>query len=378
MRSWLERQLYLIDYTLAALDRRRARTIGMLMVYMLLVFVLASVMLFSHALRREMVRILEHAPEVVLQYQLAGRSTPIPASLVERIGRVRGVRKIEPRLWGLYFDAAVRANYTFIVDREHALADEAIVIGPALARTRGLEAGDKVSWRAWNGALHTFSVAAVLPQASELMSADLVLLSETGFRRFFGYPDDVHTDLALSVSNPREVRNVAAKLAELLPETRPILREEVLRTYAAIFDWREGIALAVLGGALLAFAILAWDRASGLSAEERREIGILKAIGWETGDVMRMKFWEGALLSSFAFLGGYLLAYLHVFHLGGALFRPVLQGWAVLYPRFTLVPEIDPLQVFTLCFLTVVPYTAAVLVPSWRAAITDPDTVMRA
>ena len=378
MRSWIERQLYLIDYTLAALNRRRARSMGMLLVYLLLVFVLASVMLFSHALRREMGRILEHAPEVVLQYQLAGRSAPVPTRLLDGIGRLRGVRKIEPRLWGQYFDTGIQANYTFFVDREQALADDAIVIGPTLARTRGLEAGDKVSWRAWNGALHTFSVAAVLPQASELMSADLVLLSENGFRRFFGYPDGVYTDFALSVSNPREVRNVAARLTELLPETRPILREEVLRTYAALFDWREGIALAVLGGALLAFAILAWDRAAGLSAEERREIGILKAIGWDTGDVMRMKFWEGLLLSGFAFLGGYLLAYLHVFHLDGALFRPVLQGWAVLYPRFSLVPDIDLLQVFTLGFLTVVPYTAAVLVPGWRAAITDPDTVMRA
>jgi ABC-type lipoprotein release transport system permease subunit len=55
----------------------------------------------------------------------------------------------------------------------------------------------------------------------------------------------------------------------------------------------------------------------------------------------------------------------------------VLKGWAVLYPRFTLTPHIDGLQVATLFFFTVFPYTAAVLVPIWRAATTDPDTVMR-
>ncbi len=31
----------------------------------------------------------------------------------------------------------------------------------------------------------------------------------------------------------------------------------------------------------------------------------------------------------------------------------------------------------TLFFLTVVPYTVATVVPAWRAAITDPDAVMR-
>ena len=38
---------------------------------------------------------------------------------------------------------------------------------------------------------------------------------------------------------------------------------------------------------------------------------------------------------------------------------------------------IDGLQVATLFLLTVFPYTAAVLVPIWRAAVTDPDSVMR-
>ena len=151
-----------------------------------------------------------------------------------------------------------------------------------------------------------------------------------------------------------------------------------MRTYQSLFDWREGIVLTVLAGAILAFAILAWEKASGLSAEERREIGILKAIGWETSDVIRMKVWEGLIISLTAFLLGGIAAYVQVFHFGAAVFAPVLKGWSVLYPRFTLVPAVDGLQIATLFFFTVVPYTAAVLVPIWRAAITDPDAVMRA
>ena len=57
--------------------------------------------------------------------------------------------------------------------------------------------------------------------------------------------------------------------------------EEILRTYESIFDWREGIVLVLLSGAILAFAIFALEKASGLSGDEKREIGILKAIGWE-------------------------------------------------------------------------------------------------
>ena len=136
--------------------------------------------------------------------------------------------------------------------------------------------------------------------------------------------------------------------------------------------------LALLAGAVLAFIIFAWDRASGLSAEERREIGILKAIGWETSDVLLLKFWEGAVISISAFLIGGELAYVHVFIGSASVFAPVLKGWSVLYPEFRLVPEMNFSEIGTLFFLTVVPYTVATVVPSWRAATVDPDSVMRA
>jgi ABC-type lipoprotein release transport system permease subunit len=377
MKPWIEKQRCLIDFTLASLARRKARNLGLLGVYTALVFVLASVMLYTHALRQEAAKVLAASPEVILQRLVAGRHDLIPPGYIDKVGRIRGVQRKEGRLWGYYYDAVVKANYTFMVPNDGGVARGEIIVGPALERSRGLAAGNGISFRSYSGKLHTFIVASVLPQASEIVSADLLLMHEDDFRAFFDYPAGHYTDIALTVANPQEVRNVANKLAAALPDSRPILRDEVLRTYASIFDWREGIVLALLSASILAFGILAWDKASGLSAEEKREIGILKAIGWETGDVIKMKFWEGLLVSLTAFLAGFVAAYVHVFYAGAALFEPVLKGWAVLYPEFRLVPQVDGLQVATLFFFTVFPYAAAVLVPIWQAAITDPDAVMR-
>jgi len=377
MNLWLEKQRHLIDFTLASLARRKTKNIGLLAAYALLVFALASLALFTQALRQEAAFVLAAAPEVVVQRMVAGRHDLIPPGYVDKIGRIRGVQKKEGRLWGYYYDPVVNANYTFMARPADEVASGSIMVGATLARARGLAPGNVISFRSYAGKLFAFKVAAILSPDAELLSADLVLLAEADFRAFFDYPAGHYTDIALSVANPQEVRNIAAKLSNALPDSRPILREEVLRTYQSVFDWREGIVLTVLAGAILAFALLAWEKASGLSAEEKREIGILKAIGWETGDVIRMKVWEGLLISLTAFLLGFVAAYLHVFYFGATLFEPVLKGWAVLYPRFTLIPAVDGLQVATLAFFTVVPYTAAVLVPIWRAAITDPDAVMR-
>ncbi|MEO5336658.1 MAG: FtsX-like permease family protein [Magnetospirillum sp. WYHS-4] len=377
MQNWIEKQRHLVDFTLASLARRKGKNLGLLAVYAAIVFSLASVLLFSHSVRREAALLLADSPEVLVQRMVAGRHDLMPAAAVDKLKGLRGVQTVEARLWGYYFDPVAAANYTFMVPTRDAPPPGRIKVGPGIAATRGAGAGDVLAFRAYDGTLFSFAVAGTLDSESALVSADLVLVSEADFRTFFGVAPGLYTDVAVSVRNAREVRTVAEKIAKALPDSRPILREEVLRTYDSLFDWREGMMLVLLAGATLAFVIFAWDKASGLSAEERREIGILKAVGWETSDVIRMKMWEGALLSLAAFLLGYAAAYLHVFYFGAGVLEPVLKGWAVLYPAFRPTPFVDGLQVFTLFLLTVFPYTVATIVPVWRAAIVDPDLVMR-
>ncbi len=377
----IERQRYLIDFTLASMMRRKVKNAVLFAVYFMIVFALASVMLFGDAIRREAALLLRDAPEVTVQKMLMGRHDLISGDHLAKLRGIRGVRHVEGRLWGYLFDRGNGANYTLMVpsdrDKEHALQAGEAFVGSGIDRVKTIGGRKYLFLIAPSGRLFKFIVRGELPEGSGLVAADLVLVSKSDFRAFFDLPDGVYTDLALTVPNEREIPTVLKKAARAVPGSRFVTRRSVLRTYEAIFSWREGLLLALLGAAILSFAILAFDKASGLSAEERREIGILKAVGWETPDVLAAKFWEGALISLTAFLLGFIAAYCHVFFFQAGLLEPVLKGWAVLYPDFDLVPHIDALQMTTLAFFTVVPYTAATIIPIWRAAITDPDMVMR-
>ena len=66
-----------------------------------------------------------------------------------------------------------------------------------------------------------------------------------------------------------------------------------------------------------------------------------------------------------------------VFFSSDQLFGRALKGWSVLYPRFKPAPAVDGYQIAVLFFLTVLPYTVATIIPSWRAATVDPDAAMR-
>ncbi len=377
MREWIEKQRNILDFTLSSLLRRCARHLSLCVVYVLIVFCLASVMFFAEAMKREASVILEGAPELVVQRLIAGRHDLIPVRYAEKISRIRGVNSVSRRLWGYYHDPVAEADYTLMVPPDFRMEERHIAVGEGVSRVAGLVKGDPVTFYSSDGKSMDLRVKGVLALESSLMSSDLVLISEPDFRSLFGLADEYATDLSVKVPNGREVPTVTAKILEMLPDTRVIRRSEMLNTYDAVFDWRAGVLLVILSGAMIAFAILAWDKATGLSAEERQEIGILKAVGWETSDILLMKFWEGAVVSLSSFPLGILLAYIHVFFTSAALFEPVMKGWSVLYPRFRLTPFIDAYHVAVLFLLVVVPYTTVTIVPVWRAATIEPDRVMR-
>jgi ABC-type lipoprotein release transport system permease subunit len=377
MTSWIEKNRSILDFTLSSLLRRKGKNISLFVVYALVVFMLGSVMFLTQAMKREAALILKGAPEMVVQKLLQGRYDPIPVSYIEKIRKIRGVISVQPRLWGYIYDTAGGANYTLMVPRNISLPPEHIIIGNGISRSRMIDRGEMMAFNFNDRSFRVFTVQDVISAESELVSADLVLLSEEDFRDVFALPATHATDLVIGIRNAKELTTIAKKVTELLPDTRPITRDEMVRTYDSVFDWRGGMVIILLLMALLAFVIFAWEKASGLSADEKREIGVLKGIGWETSDVIAVKVYEGLLVSLASFTAGLLAAYGHVFFFSAFLFVPALKGWSVLYPDFRITPFIDPYQVAVLFFLTVVPYTVATIVPSWRAAIIDPDSVMR-
>ena len=377
MRRWIEIQRHYLDFTLSSLMRRKRKNGALLAVYTLVIFMVASVLFFTHAIRNEAESILQEAPEMIVQRTVAGRHDLVPLYYAEAIETIQGVRSVKPRLWGYYYHPASQSNYTIMVPEDFPHEDGMIEVGQGVVRTWGTVKDDQLYLRTYDGEVLILTIAGIIAASTELVSSDLILTSEPTFRKLTGISEGFATDLGVEIRNLKECSTIAQKIVTRLPDSRPILKEEILRTYAALFDWRSGYIIVMLTGAVLAFFIFAWDKATGLSAEEKTEIGILKALGWDTSDILLMKFWEGTAISLTAFLLGVIGAYLHVFFASAPLFEHALKGWAVLYPKFNLNPTVNIYTLANLFFLTVLPYTLFTMIPSWKVSVTDPDTVMR-
>ena len=375
--KWIERQRNFIDFTLSSLSRRKGKNATLVLVYTLLVFIISSVIFFTQAIRREAEALLQNAPDMVLQRMVAGRHDLIPLSYGEKIKTIRGVTSVQGRLWGYYYHPAAHSNYTVMAAEPFASGDGAAEVGSGVPKTWQTAADNLLYMKAADGTVLGLRMVKVFSEASDLIAADLIVVSRATFKKLFGIADGQATDLAVEIGNQKEAATIALKMVQLYPDTRPILRDEIKRTYAAIFDWRSGYIIVLLSGSVLAFIIFAWDKATGLSAEEKIEIGILKALGWETSDVLLMKFWEGTVISLTSFLLGVIAGYSHVFFASAPLFAHALKGWSVLYPAFKLTPAVNAYQIAILFFFTVVPYAIITIIPAWRMSVTEPDAVMR-
>ncbi|MBI4691378.1 MAG: ABC transporter permease [Nitrospirae bacterium] len=388
-----EKHRNILDYTLQTLLRRKFKNAGIILVFTFVIFIVGSIVFLSYSLKREARLLFKNSPDIIVQKMRAGRHELIPVTLGNDIMGIAGVSNAGPRYWGYYYDSGAKANYTILGISTFGLENNRMLTGrlPS-AHERGVAAigrgiadvriikkdiGSTLYLQDADGKWMDFNIVGIFESDSEILTDDLIVMSEDDFKYLVKMPSGTATDLAVNVYNETEIPTIAGKIKERFPDSRPILRDEIIRTYDAVFSWRSGLIVTLFIGALTAFIILAWDKATGLSAEEKQEIGILKAVGWETSDILEMKFWEGVVVSLTSFLCGIIIAYVHIFFMGAFLFAPALKGWSVIYPDFRLTPFIDFYQIAILLSVTVIPYIASTIIPSWKAAITDPDIVMR-
>lgn len=389
------KQLNILDYALSSIWRRRFKNVGVMLVFAAVIFLIASFQMVTQALTETAANVLRHAPEITVQRMSAGRQESIPLSYMQELSKIFGVEKIVERIWGYYFDETKGANYT-VMGLDPALMpfgskldialeegvfpavdrNGAIVIGKSIKKAKELKDRRLLSLFRPDLSLKTFKVTGIFSDETDILTNDLIVMGLEDARDLFAIEKGKVTDLCVYVTNPAEITNIGKKIAELLPDTRVLTRPQIQKTYQVVFGWRSGFASVCLLAALAAFIIMAWDKASGLSPEERREISILKILGWQTADVLGLRFWESFLVAALAFIIGCNLAYVHVVFFDASLFRPVLIGWSVIHPTFQLIPTISVADLLLIFSFSVLPYLAATVIPAWRCAIVPADSAL--
>ncbi len=393
MSSHLQQQLNILDYGLASIWRKRLRNLSIFLVFSSLIFLLGSFQFLSSSLTKTAESLLQSVPDITVQQLSAGRQVPLLTTSKQQLDEIFGIGSIRPRIWGYYFDESNGANYTVIgidLDQRESLLPQVLAQGQypksiipgdvilGQEAVKGLELGERKNFSLFRPdlSLASFQRIGHFGTSSNLLTNDLILMSLADARDLFAYKENEITDLMISVANPREVPTIAKKISEAIPGSRVLTNEQILQTYGAIFGWRSGFGSACMLSGLVAFMILAWDKGLGLSEEDRKEVGILKILGWQTGDIMRLRFYESLSISVMAFIMGITLAWSHLLIWDCTLLRPIFLGWSVLRSPLDIQPFVQGRDILLLFSISVLPYLAATAIPAWRSAIIKPDSIV--
>jgi len=385
--------LYLLEYALGYIVRYRAKNIFIGVVLTLLIAVLASFFFVQNSLQYELASTLDAQPQIIVTNQKAGRDTTVDEKMIEKLLTIKGVGDVTSRVWGYYEFKHMNAKFVIVgidvfenqynttladIANNGELNASSMLIGEGVQKILNKSYyRDYFNFMTPDLHVQKIYIAGVFKAATTLESNNMIVMSKDTARKIFGYTSSEATDLAVSVTNPDELSAILVKIQNLFPTFHVITRKDFKIALQNQFDKTSSIFLTLFIITLFTFFMIVYDKSSGLSSEEKKEIAILKAIGWKIEDVLKARLYEGLIISLVAYLSGIILALFFVYILNAPVIKNIFIDYNDMTNDFVLPFVVDYETLFLLFLLSLPVYMFATVIPSWRVATLDADEVMR-
>jgi lipoprotein-releasing system permease protein len=381
----------------ANLWRRPGKTLATIIPLFVAVTVFSSLSFVRDGMLQDALQSADVMPDLTVQSMIGGRPDRVDAALAERITRMDGVARVAPRVWGYVPLKVGGATFTYVlmgIDiKEMPQADtiglaiasgrflkpndiDKAVIGKAVAEGLNVAVGDELKLKDELGNTASLKVAGLFTSDVQIHAADLIIVPIQAARAFFGYRDNEATDLCVYLAEPAAAAAVAAEIQSSAKGTRVLSKDAVRDIARQSYGNRAGVFQLLWMVLLLTAMLVAWAEASSTNLRLNREIGILKATGWSTSNVIEMRLFESAIVACVATLGGMLLGLAYV-AAGAPGIKSYFLGWAVIYPSMEIPMLVTAATVALIAAIGIFPLLVATVIPAWAAGIVDPDEAMR-
>jgi lipoprotein-releasing system permease protein len=303
-----------------------------------------------------------------------------------------GERMFTPVLRGIdpVREAAVSQIPGSVIQGKFSVNGRDVVIGADLARRMGLGVGDKLLINSPRSFVshdeitlpEEFRVAGVFEVGMWEYDSGFVFCSLDKAGRLFGLDRGVGT-LRLMARDPYRAQDVARQVRARLGADFYVTTwmEQNRQIFSALrVEKNMMFFLLIFITIVAAFGIT--NTLITVTVQKTHEIGLLKAIGFPSGSIMRIFLWQGwieGMIGTFSGVGAALL----VLHYRNDLLRWLSDTFHLeLFPkelyRLSEIPSrTAPLDVAVVAASVIVICTVAGLIPAWRAARLDPVQALR-
>lgn len=366
--------------------RHRTKTMVVCLCIIAILTPFITAIAISEGIRGQSLISVNAGADLYLTFDEFGRNAAIPIKYLDEIKKIFGVTKVVPRIIGRGF---VQNKLTVIVGIKHEDIPESIscisgkvfenanevVVGHELAKHFHLSIGDQFSMRCQQR--KTFTVVGFFSSDSSIWGASMIFMSFKDAGELFG-KEGVATDIQI-YSLPGHNSEIATDLYDILQHEPYRLQDKhMIELYVKKgFMLKEGVftALYVVAFALGVPAILV---ASGFGLSERKkEIGIMKATGWQTLEVLELISFEQLLISLLGATIAIVLSILWVKGFHGVFLAQFFIAEITMLPKFALPARFLPLPCFLSFFFAFLLTMVGSVYSSWRASTVSPVVSMK-
>ncbi len=378
------------------LFKQKNKHLGAVLISVIIIFLLSAVLFLSSSLQYSTLNILKTQADFSVSRVQAGRAVNTPMKWIDQIIEINGVSKVAPRVYGRYFFTPREKSFLVVgvdfFDEQNSevfqkilenlnikdfLSTESMVVGEGVKVF--LEKHyfkEYFTFKTPKGNFKKVKIAKTLSKESNLIANDMIIMPIDLAREIFGMEEDEVTDITFSVPNDAEWDNIITKLHLMFYDVRVVEKREVKKAYENLYNYKGGLFLILYLITIVTFILILYQRYSMVYSTERKEIGILRAIGWSIQDILKLKFYENLIIVMISFIIGVVLAYFYVFILNAPLLSQIFLGGANLTNSVTFIPVIKFGLLGSIFLFYAVPFLAAVLIPAWKVAVTPPKEAM--
>ena len=385
------------NFLFLLLFTHKSKHLAIFFISILIVFLSSSILFISNTLKKEIFTTLENQSDFVIQKINSGKSQYTPISWIEDFKEISGVKNIQQRVYGQYYFMPEDVYFTIVgidlfeegssknikellkvLNISEFLQSDSMIIGNGIKKLFDkYKYIDSYDFKLFNNDLKEIKIFKDLPQKANLVANDLIIMDINLAKEILNIKEDEATDIVLNVPNNLERANVKDQLILKHSNTRILQKENLKKEYENMFNYKGGIFLILFIVVILTFTLILYQRYSMISLGDKKEIGILKAVGWSIKDILKLKIMENFIVAFMAFIIGIILSYIFVFILNAPILKNIFIGSQNLQNDFIFNANIQIDSLITLFLFFMIPFLSAVLIPVWKVAIIDSTQSMK-
>ena len=329
---------------------------------------MSAVLLVSSSIQSDLINLTNSKPEVVVEALRAGKRDLMHDGYIYDASKITGVASVEGAVEGEYYFGQKRIWFRIVGDEN--LDENEMIVGEGVKKEMAELYYEDVFNFLTEEKMISIKINKTAPHETGIVSNDVIYMNPVTAREVLSLKEGEYTRLYVEVPNPNEISEVALKIQNLYPNTEVTSIEDGVAKIRHLYYYKGGIFMVLYVVAMVSFFILLKNQISLAYGEKKKEIAILRSIGYCVRDIIALKFIQNIVVSFSAYLLGVAGAYIYVFLFGAPFLRGIFLGGEMAnFTEFT--PVIDFNMLFLLFVFSVIPFLAFVIIPSWRIAVND-------